>query len=116
MAVPTRPAAGAPTDVTWGQTVHDSIAAMDLQSGEGTVTFPGGSAVSNALTVVFPRPFASAPNVVATAGGAAGAGVNYVCSVNTITATGMSVQMREVRETVTSGTKPVNWIAYGPRA
>jgi len=116
MAVPARPAGGAVLDSAWGQVAHDTAVAQDIQAGEAIVGFPGGTAVSNATTITFPRPFASTPNVVAQVGGAATAGVNYACGINSISPTGFVVQLREVRETATSGNKAINWIAYGPRS
>jgi hypothetical protein len=115
MAVPARPAAGAVVATDWGQVVHDTAVALDIQSGRVTIVF-SASAVSSAPTVTFPRPFAAAPVVIATVGGPTYPGVNINVGVASVTPTNCLVQAREVRESALSGNNEVEWIAIGPRA
>jgi hypothetical protein len=115
MTVPTRPADNAPVDTAWGDVVHDTIVANDVQSGVINMVF-AASAVGPTVVVTFPRPFASVPIVVATAGGVSAGGTNVNVGITALTTTTVSLQGREVRETAISVTLPCQWIAIGPRA
>lgn len=111
MAVPTRPAAGAPIDATWGQVIHDTVGAVDVQSGVASVTL--SAANSGSVAVTFPRPFASPPVVVANQ--AAGS-TTLIGAAQNITATGFTALLYRKDEATTSLTAAVPWIAVGPRA
>jgi hypothetical protein len=108
MAVPARPTSGVPIETAWGQVAHDTAVAMDIQSGTGT-TPTGSGELSGNLVVTFPRPFASAPIVVATAGN-----VHYAMSA-TATATQGTFASKRITQSTGAGTS-FSWIAYGPRA
>jgi hypothetical protein len=111
MAVPARPVGGASIESAWGTVVHDAAVAMDMQAGGATVTVASGS---GSTTVVFPRPFASAPIVVASVNQGA---TYYVANVGGISATSCQVVLRDIRDAQSSsGPNLVTWIAYGPRA
>ena len=115
MTVPNRPTSGAPIETSWGDVVHDTIAAQDLQAGQATATFTGSSPQSDVPTIVFARPFASAPVVVASVG-PVGA-TPYTAVVRTITALQVQLQIRQVDNVnVAASSIPIQWIAYGPRA
>jgi len=111
MAVPTAPAAGEPIAEAWGDVVHDTAVAMDIQVG--TVNVSLANAASGTATVTFPRPFASAPIVVASA---AFVTVVHFAAVATITPTTFIAQLVRKDTTLQTTTQPVTWIAYGPRA
>jgi len=115
MAVPVAPAAGEPIAEAWGDVVHDSIVAMDLQSGSATATVTAGTNAAN-VTVVFSRPFASAPNVIATVGPMVSN--VFVCNVVSISATQVVLNALRKDETNQGSSVgiPVQWFAYGPRA
>jgi hypothetical protein len=115
MAVPARPASGAPIDSAWGGVAHDTAVAQDIQRGQAAIVFPNAPA-SNTVAVTFPRPFASAPTVVASVGGPTTNGVNTVVGVSSVTAAGFILQSREVREVAINATLECQWIAVGPRA
>lgn len=115
MAVPARPTSGAPIESAWGDIVHDAIVAMDIQSGKAAATLPNAVLITN-VAVTFPRPFAAPPIVVASVADAGTSSVNFNAGVTGITATGCTLGVREVRETVTSQALSIGWIAYGPRA
>jgi len=112
MAVPTRPAAGAPIESAWGDIVHDSIAAMDLQAGTASVVVSAAAAGSTVVT--FPRPFA-APPVVTTATGPLGTSL-WVVTVLAVTATQVTLNATTKTGATGSATVPMMWIAYGTRA
>lgn len=110
MAVPARPIAGAPIETAWGDVAHDSIVAQDVQAGTVNVTLTAQNA--NAAPVVFARPFASAPIVVASAN--VGSGTLFAI-VDTVTASGFNARLVRKDEATTTVTAAVGWIAYGPR-
>ena len=113
MAVPARPVAGAPIATEWGAVAHDTAVAMDVQVGTATVAVSG--AVSGTVTVTFPRPFASAPTVVAAL---VSTSVAYLAFINgTPTATAVVLGMtHKTAGTTFTDSRQVSWIAYGPRA
>lgn len=115
MAVPTRPAAGAPIESAWGSIVHDQVVALDIQSGVATLV-PGSGALTGVLVITFPRPFAAVPLVVATCMDVGTGSVNVNIGVVARTATTVSIGGRDVRETAITYNVPVSWVAIGPRA
>lgn len=115
MAVPTRPISGAPTETAWGQVAHDTAVAMDIQAGVFNVVLTNTNQGSTRMT--FPRPFASAPVVVATCGPhSSGAGTAYFAQIASADATGADLRLVHDNSTVGTVTLPVSWVAYGPRA
>lgn len=117
MAVPTRPASGAPIETAWGDIVHDTAVAMDIQCGTTTITM---TAAETGKNIVFPRPFAAPPVVVVAIGEIGGTPnrpmVAKVSQANPVTATQFQAVCQSTTATVTSLTLPVWWIAMGPRA
>ena len=115
MTVPNRPTSGAPIETTWGDVVHDSIAAQDLQAGTVSITLNGTGAAT--ATVTFPRPFASPPVVVATAysNGVSGSPVP-ILGTPTATTVLVLVIPNAGGNLPASGSCVVAWHAYGPRA
>jgi hypothetical protein len=111
MAVPARPVSGNVVDSAWGQVAHDTAVAQDVQAGTLSAVFSAASSVIVAL--VFPRPFASPPVVVA-AGAANNATI--IATVGGVTATGCNVIASNRDAASTTGTFAVAWMAYGPRA
>jgi len=111
MTVPVAPAAGEPIAEAWGDVVHDSIVAMDIQSG--TVSIPAAGAPTSSVTVIFPRPFAAAPQAAASTNGTI-SGV-WIAQISTTTPTQLTVYVfaRDGRNVTALG---AHWIAYGPRA
>lgn len=112
MAVPSRPAAGAPIESAWGSVVHDAVVAMDLQAGNASVVVSASAAAS--IVVTFPRPFA-APPVVTTATGPLGTSL-WVVTVLAVTATQVTLNATTKTGATASATVPMMWMAYGPRA
>jgi hypothetical protein len=112
MAVPTPPTAGEPVAEAWGDVVHDAVVAMDIQVGSLNITHSAQPSVSVAVT--FPRPFASAPIVVASLDNAVSA--SMVPKVLTPTATGFTAISQDTGSTARTGTTRYSWIAYGARA
>ena len=118
MAVPTPPTAGEPIAEAWGDVVHDTAVAVDIQSG--TVMGSAGAAAANiGVAVVFPRPFASKPNValgnLGTAGGAAG-GDAWIVNCYGVSPTGFNMRAQHRTGTGTVTDLVMGWIAIGPRA
>lgn len=113
MAVPAAPTAGEPILEPWGDVVHNAIVDMDVQAGIANLNF-ANAAFSGALVIVFPRPFNAVPVVVATMGGAT-SGVNINVGITQLSATQVTLQAREVRDTVLNGNQAVQWMAYGKR-
>ena len=111
MAVPIAPAAGEPIAEAWGDVVHDSIVAMDIQAG--SVAIPAAGAPTSVVTVTFPRPFASAPNAVASTLGTV-SGV-WIAEVSQTTPTSLNVYVF-ARDGRNVSALSAMWIAYGPRA
>jgi hypothetical protein len=110
MAVPARPASGAPIDSAWGGIVHDAAVALDVQYGT-VVTTHSSQQTSAIAQVTFPRPFAGPPVVVLGCGN-----YNYSAALNpSPTATGFGVATYRFSGAV-SGTVPNQWVAIGPRA
>lgn len=107
MAVPTRPGSGAAIESAWGQVAHDTAVAMDLQAGLASIP------ASNTLTLTFPRPFASPPNVVATV---AHGTRTYTVMLGAVTATTAILISSSMSSGVPGVAIPVQWMAYGPRA
>lgn len=118
MAVPTAPAAGEPIAEAWGDVVHDTVVAQDIQHGKATLTVT--AAAETGLVVTFPRPFASAPDCIVTIGEIGGSAnrpmVAKVSSGSPPTATNFQIVLQNVTGVATSLTIPVWWMAIGPRA
>jgi hypothetical protein len=114
MAVPARPASGAPIDSAWGGVAHDTAVAQDIQTGNGLASF---SAANQGLTTVtFPRPFASAPVVMILVGPHnAGSMVTMWGQTSSVSATTFGVRL-VTTSSVTVANVPFQWIAIGPRA
>jgi len=112
MAVPTAPAAGEPIAEAWGDVVHDSIVAMDIQSGVVNLTLTATN-VAN-VVVTFPRPFAAPPIVVACY---QSTNQSFLANVHGApTATQVTIGLSTKTAANVTDTRPVSWIAYGPRA
>lgn len=110
MAVPTRPAAGAPIETAWGDVVHDGVVAMEIQTGTAILVF-SNVAVSAILVVTFPHPFASTPLVFLTPQDTG----NITIGLRAKDATSFQMQGRDSREAAITANSPIGWIAYGPR-
>ena len=113
MAVPNRPTSGAPIETAWGDVAHDTIVAEDLQAGFTDVVCNG---INTDKAIVFPRPFASAPVVVATGDAAAHGSAVAKIVVGSITATGFTARIASTAGVTVAGTIRYGWMAYGPRA
>jgi hypothetical protein len=113
MAVPARPVSGVPIESAWGQVAHDTAVAMDVQAGDIAVAV--NAAVSGTAQVVFPRPFASPPIVVACYRDTNTAYIAFVNGAPTATACSVGLTSKTAGATFTD-TRRVAWIAYGPRA
>jgi hypothetical protein len=100
------PQPGDEVTAPWGQSV--AAALNGIQSGVANCTFAGSTA-SAVTTVTFPRPFASAPVVVASLDGTGGNAWGLAFNA---TATSVQIQARSTAS-VASGTFPVAWIAIG---
>ena len=111
MAVPARPASGAPIESAWGGIAHDTAVAQDFQSGSVVVTTAGSPPIG-ATVVTFPRPFAvgSTP-IVMVCGNGTGTD-NMVCSADAVTATTVRINLRAA--SIFGYT--CRWFAIGPRA
>jgi hypothetical protein len=111
MAVPVAPAAGEPIAEAWGDVVHEQVVAQDIQSGAATVQCNAATAAT--LIVVFPRPFAAIPKVVATVN----IGTTFwICMITSKTATQMSIQVTRKDGATATATVICDWMAIGPRA
>jgi len=110
MAVPTAPAAGEPIAEAWGDVVHDAVVAQDMQAGTASVSW-SASSVSASVQITFPRPFASAPNVVC-----AMTHAHYTVSVINISPTTATFQGRRTDGTNQTVSVSAQWFAIGPRA
>jgi hypothetical protein len=111
MAVPNRPAAGGVVESGWGQVVHDTAVAQDIQMGTVS-TVHASVQTSPTVQVTFPRPFA-APPMVAIASGNFNYSVGLAGAVPT--ATGFQVASWRFSGAAT-GTVVSTWVAIGPRA
>lgn len=112
MAVPTPPTAGEPIAEAWGDVVHDAVVAMDLQYGTAITPATGSGVDTSNVSVVFPRPFASAPMVLA--GSQAG---GFIAVASSITPTGFTLtNSNRVQGAGSIGQRINTWFAYGPRA
>jgi hypothetical protein len=111
MAVPARPASGAPIDSVWGGVVHDEVVAQDIQAG--TVSVVAANVPSVCVQVTFPRPFAAPPIVMVTQNGGASGWYSYS---STVTATGFPLCIALRTGVAGSVTVPCSWVAIGPRA
>jgi hypothetical protein len=112
MAVPNRPTSGAPIETAWGDVVHDSIVAQEIQVGSFNATF-SASSLSGVVAAVFPHPFAGVPTVMLTPRG----GPHYTTALTADpTAAGFSAQCRRGDGTSQSLVVPVYFLAIGPRA
>jgi hypothetical protein len=107
MAVPARPASGAPIDSAWGGIAHDGIVAQEIQTGgfSANVAQNGNAQVA----VTFPHPFASPPVVFAMVN--ASAGNRVYTAIQAITATGFDLGVAAGTAWNYSGW----YLAYGPR-
>lgn len=115
MAVPTRPVAGAPIESAWGDVVHDTVVALDIQSGVTNVSLAAQSEAS--VAVVFARPFAAPPVLVLGMPEIGGTVQRPVTAKwNSKTATGFGCLVQTGGGAITAGPFPVNWVAIGPRA
>jgi hypothetical protein len=112
MAVPVAPAAGEPIAEAWGDVVHDAIVARDIQSGNSATpnAASGTGELSGTVTIVFPRPFAAPPQVVAMASNA-----HHYVALSSVTATQVVLISKRVGQTTGVGVA-LAWIAIGPRA
>ena len=111
MAVPARPVSGNVIDSAWGQVVHDTTVAQDIQVG--TVAVPVTNAANAALAVVFPRPFAAPPTVLIAQNANSAAWFAYISGV---TAAQFLANVTTKAGTTATATITCTWIAVGPRA
>lgn len=112
MTVPTAPAAGEPIAEAWGDVVHDSIVAMDIQVGEAVTPSTASGVDTSNVSVVFPRPFATPPIVLA--GSKSG---SFIAVASNITTGGFTLTNSfRTQGTGSHGARTNQWIAYGPRA
>lgn len=112
MAVPTKPVSGAAIETAWGAVAHDTAVAQDIQAGVAAIVQSAVARFDYAL--VFPRPFAAAPAVVAMC---LGGSVTLVSGVALATTTGITLSLFKRDGTnLAAGTSTVYWIAIGPRA
>jgi hypothetical protein len=112
MAVPARPASGAPIDSAWGGVAHDTAVAQDIQAGSASVGTGSAGAVGPGVVVTFPRPFAAPPTVVVSGSTTTAL---YIANAAGISATGMTLFAAR-RDSGNTTTAPVHWVAVGPRA
>jgi hypothetical protein len=84
-----------------------------VQSGVVTLSF--SNSATGSLTITFPVPFASAPNVVASSDGSLNASYRGV-NTDGISATGVQLFSRTHSDQAASGDIQVQWIAVGVRA
>jgi len=104
-----RPVSGAPIETAWGDAVHDAI--EGIQSG--SVVVPVSANGSGDLVVVFPRPFAAAPTVVASINSTTAV---WFCNAVSISATQCTIRVVH-REFSTSTTNlAASWAAMGTLA
>lgn len=115
MAVPARPASGAPVASDWGSVVHDTAVAQDIQTGQVNITLTNQSSQSSPQ-ITFVRPFAAIPMVTCSISGSPAASNKLVPRVQTISPTGMTLSAWQGDATQTSVTVTLFWIAIGPRA
>jgi len=112
MAVPTRPAAGAPIDSTWGGIAHDTAVAQDIQVGAWTTP-----ANVSQVTITFPRAFASAPMVFLSLQSGSR---NYMVNGGAVTPSTCTVTTAQMASgslpVVPTGALSGHWLAIGPRA
>jgi len=107
-----RPAAGAPIESSWGGQVHDSL--EGLQTGQVSSTGPATAGASYDVNVVFPRPYASVPRVVATI---AWNTTFYLAIVFGTSTTGFTLRFtRKDNATFTNVAHLADWIAVGTPA
>ena len=112
MAVPNRPTSGAPIETAWGDVAHDTIVAQDLQAGTAVTPATGSGVDNSSIAVVFPRPFAAPPIVVATS-----QSNGFVVGASAITTTGFTLNNANKSAGGGSlGARTNSWMAYGPRA
>lgn len=111
MAVPTAPAAGEPIAEAWGDVVHDAVVANDIQTGIGQVTFAASQ--TQQVVIVFPRPFAAPPTVMANI---TTANRLWNVGVAAVTTTQMVVTVGHVDNVSSNSVVGFTWLAYGPRA
>jgi hypothetical protein len=112
MAVPAKPAGGAPIESAWGSIVHDEIVAMEIQSGVVNCVHTN-SQLSAVVPVTFPHAFAAPPVLVLGCDN-----YNYGAGLSGAvpTAAGFNVATWRYSGVQSAATVPVQWIAYGPRA
>jgi hypothetical protein len=113
MTVPTRPADNAPVDTAWGDAVHDTVVANDIQYGTTAISI--SASTQGSVTITFPRTFASTPVVVAIIVSTAGGALGLWCQANVVSATQVTLRLSAAASTTIAGV-PVHWIAIGPRA
>lgn len=111
MAIPARPTGGAPIESAWGDVVHDTVVAQDIQTGVASVVIASGQ-FAGQLVVTFPRPFAAAPVVVATIDST---GPSHLVSTTAVGPTAATVVIRHRSDGVSPATYLVRWVAIGPR-
>jgi len=100
------PAAGDEISATWGQSVAKGI--NGIQAGSQNVTLTSQN--TNTATVVFPKAYASAPNVVASA--VVGSGTLFAI-VDSVSATQVVLRLVRKDEANTTATVRVDWVAIG---
>jgi hypothetical protein len=113
MTVPARPIAGATIGTDWGQTVHDTIVAVDLQSGLVNVTL--SNAANASVPVAFPHAFAGAPIVVCSLGSAPGGSNKLIPRSTSQGPSGCTIFVYTGDGTPATATVAVHWVAVGAR-
>jgi len=95
--------------------VHDGIVAVDIQYGRASV--PVSNSTQGSLAIVYPRPFAAPPQVIAMiVENNSGPGLSgHVQTPGGGTALGTTLRVSGFASNITV-TFPVDWVAIGPRA
>ena len=112
--VSARPVSGEAIATAWGDEVHDAI--EGVQAGNATVVPVSSTAAS--VAIVFPRPYATPPIVVASMSGpAALLSDRYYALVANVTALGCTLYAKHADNTSAAiGALPISWVAIGKPA
>jgi hypothetical protein len=113
MAVPIAPTAGEPIAEAWGDVVHNTVVATDIQTGYVPISI--NNSQQGSAVVTFPRPFADNPVIVAMIISAAGGALGLLVQAAAASATQVTLRLSTSATTTISGVG-VMWIAIGPRS
>jgi hypothetical protein len=107
-----RPVAGEAIASAWGQEVHDNI--EGIQAGQ-TIQVSGSNVTAWDINVVFPRPYATVPNFLASYGPQGT--TFYMAIVKSVAVDGAVVTVTRKDSAAVSGISGIiNWIAIGTLA